>query len=117
MAGIAITVDGLGKRYRVGRRQSYRTLRESISDAFHAPLKRLRRANSAGDVDRSFWALKDVRFQVKQGEVVGVIGRNGAGKSTLLKILSPITEPTEGTVDLHGRIGSSSRWGPAFILS
>ena len=106
MSDIAIQVEGLGKRYAIGgERQPYRTLRESIAGAF--------RRRPTGP-DRSFWALKDVSFQVNRGEVVGIIGRNGAGKSTLLKVLSRITEPTEGGVDINGRVGSLLEVGTGF---
>ena len=71
----------------------------------------------AGDEIEEFWALKDVNFEVKRGEVVGIIGRNGAGKCTLLKILSRITEPTEGRVTIKGRVAACSRSAPAFTRS
>ena len=116
MAGIAITVDGLGKRYRVGQHKAIARCANRSAMRFMR-LKRLRRANSAGDVDRSFWALKDVRFEVNQGEVVGVIGRNDAGKSTLLKILSASpTRLKEPWIFMAGS-EASWRWGPAFIMS
>src|SRR5437868_7141783 len=106
MSDVAIRVEGLGKRYRLTHQRPHDTLRDLISD-------RARRLFGArGDSKQStpstewFWALKDVSFEVRKGEVLGIIGRNGAGKSTLLKVLSRITEMTEGAVDIFGRVGS-----------
>ncbi|WP_425616586.1 ABC transporter ATP-binding protein [Anatilimnocola sp. NA78] len=123
----AIRVDGLSKHYRIGaRQQGYKTLRESISDACWSPVNRIRKSFASkaakGDADGSterlsgedFWALNDVSFEVQPGEVVGIIGRNGAGKSTLLKILSRITEPTSGKIELRGRVGSLLEVGTGF---
>jgi lipopolysaccharide transport system ATP-binding protein len=108
-----IRAEGLSKQYRIGARQApYATLRESLVGAVQAPVKLLRR-NEASD-ENKIWALKDVSFEVMPGEVVGVIGRNGAGKSTLLKVLSRITEPTTGKVDLYGRVGSLLEVGTGF---
>ena len=112
MSEIAIRAESLSKRYRLGSRERYRTLRDTLMDTLMAPFRRSRR--SANDADENFWALKDVSFEVKHGEVIGVIGRNGAGKSTLLKILSRITEPTEGQVSIHGRIASLLEVGTGF---
>jgi len=105
-----IKVENLSKQYHIGARQeSYLTLRDSIVKTFRAPLARFRRNGG-----NTIWALKDVNFGVAPGEVVGVIGRNGAGKSTLLKILSRITEPTTGQVDIYGRVGSLLEVGTGF---
>jgi homopolymeric O-antigen transport system ATP-binding protein len=111
-----IKVDNLSKRYRVGARQvaSYSTVREALAGAVKAPLKRLRRGSHGQKAQETKWALRDVGFKVEQGEVVGIIGRNGAGKSTLLKILSRITEPTTGRVQLYGRVGSLLEVGTGF---
>lgn len=108
----AIRVEGLGKRYRLNRsaeRSGYRTLRESLVDAVSAPFRR-----NKGSTSEDFWALDDISFEVQPGEVVGIIGRNGAGKSTLLKILSRITKPTKGRVEINGRVGSLLEVGTGF---
>lgn len=108
-----IRVSNVGKQYRIGARQeAYATLRDAMARGLRAPLKRLRR-NGRRETD-IVWALKDVSFEVSQGEVLGIIGRNGAGKSTLLKILSRITEPTTGRAELFGRIGSLLEVGTGF---
>ena len=106
-----IQVKHLSKRYQIGMDRTYKTLCESITDTIKSPLKRLK---SFSRQEESFWALKDVNFEVYPGEVVGIIGRNGAGKSTLLKILSRVTHPTEGEVVLRGRVASLLEVGTGF---
>jgi lipopolysaccharide transport system ATP-binding protein len=109
-----IRAEGLSKQYQIGaREEGYSTLRETIVRAVNAPLKRLRRRGERS-ADELIWALKDVSFEVAPQEVVGIIGRNGAGKSTLLRILSRITKPTVGEVDLYGRVGSLLEVGTGF---
>lgn len=110
-----ITVEGLGKAYKLGAEaEKYPTFRDAIAGAVKAPLKRLRHLSERTKEEDMFWALKDVSFEVQQGEVVGIIGRNGAGKSTLLKILSRITEPTAGRAILRGRVASLLEVGTGF---
>src|SRR3954471_8830450 len=103
----AILVRDLSKVYAIAQNETrFQTLAETVVDRLRHPFRRVQRD--------TFWALKDVSFNVQQGDTIGIVGRNGAGKSTLLKILSRITEPTTGQIDLYGRIGSLLEVGTGF---
>jgi lipopolysaccharide transport system ATP-binding protein len=119
MTDIAVRAEDLGKWYRIGERAHDRNVREAFSAAVLAPFRRVRHGRSGGLLHApkprpSFWALRHVSFELREGELLGIVGLNGAGKSTLLKILSRITEPTEGGVDIRGHVRSLLEVGMGF---
>ena len=118
MVDVAIRLEKIGKCYELGGFRSYKTLRDTLANILSLPVRIMQGNRKATETrspeERFLWALKDVSFEVERGEVVGLIGRNGAGKSTLLKILSRITQPTEGCAELHGRVGSLLEVGTGF---
>ena len=119
MSDTAIRVESLSKRYRIGARQEQSTrLSEAIVQTVTEPIRQARHLLSRGGNESRYkstiWALKDISFEVKRGELVGVIGPNGAGKSTLLKILARITEPTRGSADIYGRVSTLLEVGTGF---
>ena len=113
MRNVTIRAENLGKRYQLGQYVSYKTLRESLTNAFSAPFRR-RRTEPESNGSDYIWALKNMSFQVEEGEVLGIIGRNGAGKTTLLKVLTRVTTPTEGYAEVRGRVSSLLEVGTGF---
>ena len=116
MPNPVIHVENLGKLYRIGERERYLALRDIIARTASAPFRlfRTRKASTADGDPTQIWALQNVSFEVRQGDVVGIIGRNGAGKTTLLKVLARVTKPTRGFVDVRGRMGSLLEVGTGF---
>jgi lipopolysaccharide transport system ATP-binding protein len=113
-SAVAIDIAGVSKRYSIGVADRRTNFRESIMAMLAAPWRRLRHLGGRTSPATDFWALRDVSFEVRVGDVVGIIGPNGAGKSTLLKVLSRITPPTTGHIDLDGRVSSLLEVGTGF---
>lgn len=115
MSNVVIRAEGLAKRYRIGAiRRRHDRLSEALVETVAARIRRFRTVGGTSPNDQFVWALREVSFEVKEGEALGVIGRNGSGKSTLLKVLSRITEPTAGRAEIRGRVGSLLEVGTGF---
>jgi lipopolysaccharide transport system ATP-binding protein len=119
VSDIVIKVEGLSKEYQIGARQVQESFRETLRHAVSLPIRGLRNVLTLGKTNPAptaptIWALKDISFEVKSGEILGLVGRNGAGKSTLLKVLSRITSPSEGRAVIHGRVRSLLEVGTGF---
>jgi len=115
MSDVSVRISGIGKKYHIGSElRKANTLRDALVAAVQRPLERIRHPGSVTHSTDELWALRDVSLEVREGEVLGLIGGNGAGKSTLLKLLSRITEPTEGEIELVGRVGSLLEVGTGF---
>lgn len=119
MEDIAIKVENISKKYRIGRRERYKALRDTLTDGLMLPVRSISsifnpRQKHGAEESGYIWALKNVSFEVKRGDVLGIIGRNGAGKTTLLKVLSRITEPTQGYAEIRGRVRSLLEVGTGF---
>jgi lipopolysaccharide transport system ATP-binding protein len=118
VSGVVIRSEGLGKRYRIGEAQRYKALRDVLTEVISAPFRMVLNGRRRMDAQRRssafVWALRDVSFEIQQGEAIGVVGRNGSGKTTLLRVLSRITEPTEGIGRVRGRVGSLLEVGTGF---
>jgi len=117
MNDIVIRAENLGKLYRIGEREPYKILQEALKRPFHRLISSAhnkQNTSTSNENDRYIWALKNISFKIRRGEILGIIGRNGAGKTTLLKIFSRITEPTEGYAEVHGQVGSLLAVGTGF---
>jgi lipopolysaccharide transport system ATP-binding protein len=116
MSDVVIRAENLGKMYRIGERERYLALRDVLARSLRWPARMLGKKSAApskGDANQ-LWALKDISFEIRQGDIVGIIGRNGAGKSTLLKILARVTKPTRGFTEVRGRMGTLLEVGTGF---